>query len=81
MTNLKTREEALELLKAGRTLKYFYLSGGVVFSGGKDGSIDYITSGDFLRMRRAGIIDCDSSKKTDVLGSREKYQEYFWCKL
>lgn len=72
----KTIEETIELLKQGRPLRYFYMTGGVAFSP-VDNETPYISIGDFLKMRADGIIDCDAGvKKCDTLGSRQYYQEY-----
>ncbi len=79
MSQLKTIKEAIEFLKEGRTLRYFYMDGSVCFSSDDINlrSGPYISIKDFLQMRKDGIIDCVSGvRKRSCLGSGHVYQEY-----
>lgn len=78
MDNIKTIEETLELLKQGKTLRYHYMIGSVIFSPEFNKyPIIGISIKDFLKLRSDGIIDCESGvKKYDSQLMRSEYQEY-----
>ncbi len=66
---IKTFEEAIELLKAGRTLRFFYMVGSVSFNPNCTdlSNVPYISMEDFTKMKQDGIIDCESNVKNVIL--------------
>jgi hypothetical protein len=76
MNTRQTIEETISLLKKGATIRYYYMVGSVaIFSDKYEDK--YIDVTDFIKLRSDGLIACTSDKKSEILGTRNKYQEYF----
>lgn len=81
MDTIKTIPEIMELLKAGNTIRYYFLSGvtAIILD---SNTVVCVSIAHFLKLREDKVIDCESGvKKRDHVFFHGQYQEYSLAKL